>query len=216
MASTRPTRSKARRDQQRELFYPGSSAYIWPQPKEQGWARVPRNIGLILTIIDSVKKKGIDVGRTYLDLLASNMDEGLVQVNSEHDFALRAGFSGGDRGVRSWQERLELLADLGFIKIHRGPTDRVDFIVLVHPRKVVKALRRNGRLKDNALWDAFRQSLADFDPNSMDENEPLEPVVLTWDPQQNQAEVAAPAVSDGAPSPEADRKSLLKEILANR
>ena len=106
MASTRPTRSKARREQQRELFYPGSSAYIWPQPKEQGWARVPRNIGLILTIIDSVKKKGIDVGRTYLDLLASNMDEGLVQVNSEHDFALRAGFSGGDRGVRSWQERL--------------------------------------------------------------------------------------------------------------
>ncbi|NRD47768.1 hypothetical protein [Corallococcus exiguus] len=174
MATSRPTRSKARREQQRNLFYPGSEAYIWPQPGEEGWARVPRNIGLILTIIDREKEKGMDVGRTYLDLLANNMGEGLVQVNSEHDFALRAGFSSGDRGVRSWEERIEVLASLGFIKVHRGPTKRIDFIVLVHPRKVVKALRRNGRVKDDALWDAFRQSLADFDPKATDENEPLE------------------------------------------
>ncbi|QQR45020.1 hypothetical protein JKA73_02415 [Myxococcus xanthus] len=161
--------------QQRELFYPGSSAYIWPHIKEVGWAQVPRNIGLILAITDSLRGKGQDVGRTYLDLLANNMGEGLVEVNNEQDFALRAGFSGGDRGVRSWEERLDALASLGFVKIHRGPSKRIDCILLVHPRKVVKELRRSGRFTNDALWDAFRQSLIDFDPENTDENEPLAP-----------------------------------------
>jgi hypothetical protein len=176
MSSARSGRSKARRAQQREMLYPGSSFYIWPQMKESGWAQIPRNIGLVLAIADHVRgKDGMDVGRTYLDLLANNMGEGVVEVNNEQDFALRAGFSGGDRGVRSWVERLDVLTELGFIKVHRGPTKRIDLIILVHPRKVVKELHRRGRLTDNALWDAFRQSLADFDPENLDENEPLTP-----------------------------------------
>ncbi|XXF76591.1 hypothetical protein P2318_26555 [Myxococcaceae bacterium GXIMD 01537] len=175
MVSLRPTRSRSRRIARRDTFFPGAADYIWPQAKEEGWALLPRNIGLLLAIIDTLKEKGADPGRTYIDLLANNLGEGIVEVNREADFALRAGLSSGERGVRSWEERLEILAQLGFIKIQRGPTKRIDFIVLVHPRKVVKQLRRKGVLKDDALWNAFVQSLLDFDPKNANEDEPMGP-----------------------------------------
>ena len=204
MATARPNRSRARRTKVRETFFPGSSAYIWPQGDEEGWARVPRNIGLVLAIIDDIKGKGVDVTRTYLDIFAHNLGEGIVEVHHELDFALRAGLSTGDRGVRSWEERLEVLDALGFIKLHRGATGRVEFIVLVHPRKAVKKLHREGKVKAE-LWNSYLQSLLDFDPDKTDENESMEVV-----PQQ-----VPPSTPTHEPSPSVKPGLLHQLIHAN-
>jgi hypothetical protein len=178
MVGARPTRPKARRERQRDTFYPGAADYIYPQLREEGWGRIPRNLPLILAIIDAVKaqnpkQKGLDVTRTYLDLFANNLGEGVVEVKNEQDFAFRAGFTSNDRGMRSWKERLAVLEELGFIKMHHAASKRIDFILMVHPRKVVKHLHRVQRLEDGPLWDAFLQSLADFEPHFTEPDEPL-------------------------------------------
>jgi hypothetical protein len=172
--SSRSKRSKSKRTQLRETHFPGSSAYIWPQPAEEGWGWVPRNLCLVLAAIDELKDKGLDVTRAYLDLFMLNLGEGIAEIHDERDLAKRAGLTANDRGVRSWGERLKVLENLGFIKVNRGAGGKVEYVVLVHPRKVMKALRRDGKVSDE-LWRMFQTSLVDFDPKNTDPNEPMSP-----------------------------------------
>jgi hypothetical protein len=59
-----------------------------------------------------------DPTRVYMELLARHVDEGVIQMVTDEEHAFGAGYD-GDRGVRSWRERMRLLEDIGVIKIKK-------------------------------------------------------------------------------------------------
>ena len=141
-----------RRGEQRERLAPGSGEIVWPQAGEDGWGKTPRTMSIILRILGEKAVSGdADLVGTYLDLWDRNMGEGLVELRSDAEHACVAGF-GQSRGPRTWRERLDRLADLGFVQVHpRGPV-KYGYIIIVHPHRAVRGLRDQGLVPDE-LWN---------------------------------------------------------------
>jgi hypothetical protein len=152
MARIRTTGS-ARRRAARQEFWPRETA--WTGETEKGWFRAPRTLPLLLALMASKKVSGnTDPTRVYLELLARHLDEGVVQMAADEDHAFAAGYA-GDRGVRSWRERIRLLEGAGIIKIRQMGSKRFAYVLLVHPSVFVPALRDAGKV-DPEWWEAYR------------------------------------------------------------
>jgi hypothetical protein len=93
----------------------------------------------------------MDLTRVYLDLWGRVFDEGVVEISDQAEFAYSSGFY-GNRGVRSWRERLETLAQLGFVRVASRWRDDIHCVMLVHPDKVIQELEREGKIPE--LWKA--------------------------------------------------------------
>ena len=61
----------------------------------------------------------------------------------EHSYA--AGYAGA-RGVRTWQERMKILEELGFIKSKQSGNQQYKYVLLVHPTIAVQRLYDAGRV----------------------------------------------------------------------
>lgn len=75
----------------------------------------------------------------------------------EHSYA--AGYS-GSRSVRTWQERMKLLVQLGFIKGKQVGNQPFRYVLLVHPTVAVKRLLEDGKISGD-WWDAYRSRQID-------------------------------------------------------
>lgn len=156
-----PQRSAEKRRLFRELLRPGSDNVVWPHSREVGWAKVPRYLGVALAAIRTCSTKGIDPSGTYVELLARNFGEGLVEIINEAEHALLSGLSPTSRGVRSWRERLGELEQLGFIEQFPKGGPRLSHVILLHPRRAIKDLREKGLLHED-LWLVFERQLIDY------------------------------------------------------
>lgn len=103
-------------------------------------------------MIDELSEK-VSASSVYLELWARVFDEGIVSIPNEKEFALAAGYT-GNRAVRTMNERLLSLIELGFIKAK--PDFGVDYgqILLVNPLQVCVDLKAS-RPIDEAWWSAF-------------------------------------------------------------
>lgn len=152
-------RSAKKRELLREALWPNSKAAIWPPTNgEGGWARVPRTLPSILCALTE-NVPGVDLGRTYLELLARTPEEGIVEIGSEEEHAVLAGFKATPRGIRSWRERVRSLEALGLIRVFGG-SRAIDQVVMAHPRTVMERLREQGRVSDRT-WNQYRKTLID-------------------------------------------------------
>jgi hypothetical protein len=127
------------------------------EPPEKGWFRAPRTLPLILTLLSSKKVTGskFDPTSVYLELLARHRDTGIVEMAMEGEHSYAAGYI-GPRAVRTWQERMKILLDLGFIKSSKSGNQQYKYVLIVHPTIVVKRLHDQGKI-DQAWWDTYRQ-----------------------------------------------------------
>jgi hypothetical protein len=132
----------------REHLSPGSSARIWPQPNEAGWSKMPRYIAVILRALQKNASKGYDLGAVYLELLARNEEEGIVEIVKEEEHAYLSGYKANARGVRSWRERVRMLEQLGFIEAYPRGVARIDQVIVRHPRHALEALHAAKQLDD--------------------------------------------------------------------
>jgi hypothetical protein len=135
---------------------PGEIAWTGEKP-EQGWFRAPRTLPPVLILLSDKKVTNtkIDAGSVYLDLLARHRDSGIVEMATEGEHSYSSGYP-GQRGIRSWKERMKLLEDLGFIKSRQLGNQQYKLVLLLHPTVVVQRLYENKKPNDT-WWDTYRQ-----------------------------------------------------------
>jgi len=95
-----------------------------------GWFRAPRTLPLLFLLLRSKRLSGKkDPSRVYMALLARHVDSGLVEVTNEAELAYESGYT-GQRAVRTWQERMLLLQELGLIRIRPSGNQKYRYVVL--------------------------------------------------------------------------------------
>jgi len=57
--------------------------------------------------------------------------------------------------VRTWQERMRILEEHGFIKTRKVGNQKYKYVLLVHPTVAVQRLREAGKV-DDLWWDTYR------------------------------------------------------------
>lgn len=144
-------RDFVRREEIKASFFPKED--VWLGEKETGWVAVPRTFPLILNLIGSKALSGNkNPSLVYLELLSRLRGDGIIKMERESDHAYAAGYV-GPRAVRTWQERMQTLAKLGFIRIQRVGNERYKYVALIHPRRqcksyeIARVSRKNGGLR---------------------------------------------------------------------
>lgn len=146
------TKRQEHRDRIRKQFFANEDA--WTGENEKGWFRAPRTLPLLLGLIASKPVSGKwDLSSVYVELWARHMGGGVIEMRHEGDHAYAAGYV-GTRGIRSWQERMNLLEKIGAIKTKRIGNQRYKYVLLVHPSALVEKLRREDKVADTWM-DAY-------------------------------------------------------------
>jgi hypothetical protein len=153
-ATTNGTKKKAseRREQLRKEYWPRAVAWTG---EGDGWFKAPRTLPLLFLLLRSKGLSGReDPSRVYLALLARHWDSGVVEVTNEADLAYESGYT-GQRAVRTWQERMQLLSRLGLIKIRSSGNQKYRYVLLVHPWVVIDELRKRPEIVGENWWAAY-------------------------------------------------------------
>jgi hypothetical protein len=95
-----------------------------------------------------------DLTGVYLELLARHRDSGIVEMVSPGEHSYGAGYSGA-RGIRTWQERMKILEELGFIKSKESGNQQYKYVLLIHPTIAVQRLHEKG-LVPKKWWETYR------------------------------------------------------------
>src|SRR5258706_566122 len=136
-----------RREEIRSEFW--KNEILWSGEGERGWFRAPRTLPLILALLSSKEISGKkNPSRVYLELIARQRDTGVIDMVSEGEHSYAAGYS-ESRGIRTWQERMGLLEQLGFIKSKHSGNLKYKYVALIHPVIAVQKLRDEKRIPDN-------------------------------------------------------------------
>jgi hypothetical protein len=115
---------------------------------------------IILRVLSDKNVSGaVDLSRTYIGLWCENFGEGIVEITSEEHFAEIAGFR-GERGLRSWRDRVRMLAALGFLRVHELEARKIGFVAVLRPYSAMKRLRSRGLITDG-WWAAYSKKLID-------------------------------------------------------
>jgi hypothetical protein len=166
---------KARTILQRQL---DARAKLWPELKDrmlwsldnEGWVAVPRLMPLLMSIMDDLSGKGFPVGQTYFEMWTRLREEGFLTLNRPEEMAFHAGFE-GQRALRTWRDRVQRLADLGFIGLKEGPLGDLSYAVFFNPYHVVKRAYIEGRVQERK-WHSLvirANEIGAFDLDDVDD-----------------------------------------------
>jgi hypothetical protein len=150
-----------RRQELRDNLWPGESELLWHRTTEDGYSTVPRTLPLVMTLIDELKEKGRDISRVYFDLWCRQMDDSFIDVTDEESFAYSSGFTTPGRNIRSWRERIDVLWELGFIRVQPNGSRKFGYILLRHPHRVVLELKEKKKISD-PWWGAFSKRVSEI------------------------------------------------------
>lgn len=127
---------------------------LWTGEGEKGWFSVPRSLPLVLALLSSKEiSKKHDPSSVYMELLSRQRGEGVIEMVHEGEHAFAAGYV-GTRAVRTWQERMKILEESGFIKTLQVGNQRYKYVAIVHPTIAVQHLREQKKVDDN-WWNAY-------------------------------------------------------------
>lgn len=144
-------------------------ASLWSMDNE-GWVALPRLMPLMMSIMDDLSGKGFPVGRTYLEMWARLRDEQFLTLNRPEEMAFHAGFE-GQRALRTWKDRVQRLADLGFIGLKPGPLGDLSYAIFYNPYHVVKRAHLAGKVQEKK-WQALvirANEVSAFDLDDLDD-----------------------------------------------
>lgn len=151
--SGRKSGATKRREELRLQHWPGEDE-LWTGEDEKGWFRAPRTLPLILALLATREiSENKDPCKVYLELLSRHIDGGVVEMEHEADHAFASGYE-GQRAVRTWQERMHLLDDLGFIRTVPIGNQQYKLVALVHPTVAIQQLYDKGKIKAH-WWNAY-------------------------------------------------------------
>jgi hypothetical protein len=96
----------------------------------------------------------LDCSSVYLELLSRDFGQGLVEILDEDEHAFCAGYF-GNRAIRSWRERIDMLVSVGFIRTSPRGNRRVGYVLLVSHSLIVERLREEKKI-DDAWWQVYQ------------------------------------------------------------
>jgi hypothetical protein len=141
-----------RREEIRQEHWPQED--LWTGEREMGYFPAPRSLPLVLKLLSTKEiSGGKDPSFVYLELLSRQRGEGIIEMAHEADHAYAAGYD-GSRAVRTWQERMRILEEIGFIQTVKIGNHRYKYVAMVHPTTVVHRLRVQKRITDD-WWNAY-------------------------------------------------------------
>lgn len=151
---------------------------LWPELEVEmlwsidndGWGPLPRLMPLMMSIMDDLSGKGFPVGRTYLEMWSRLREEQFLTLNRPEEMAFHAGFE-GQRALRTWKDRVQRLADLGFIGLKPGPLGDLSYAVFYNPYHVVKRAYLDGNVQEKK-WQALvirANEIGAFDLDDIDD-----------------------------------------------
>jgi len=136
----------------------------------EGWVALPRLMPLMMSIMDDMSGKGFTVGRTYLEMWARLREEQFLTLNRPEEMAFHAGFE-GQRALRTWKDRVQRLANLGFIVLQSGPIGDLSYAIFYNPYHVVKRAYIEGQVQERK-WQALvirANEIGAFDIDDLDD-----------------------------------------------
>jgi hypothetical protein len=143
---------------------------LWSMDND-GWVALPRLVPLMLSIMDDLSGKGFPVGRTYVELWCRmRIDESFLALNRPEEMAFHAGFE-GQRALRTWKDRVQRLASLGFIGVKPGPLGDLSYAVFYNPYHVIKRAYLSGQVQEKK-WQALvvrANEVSAFDTDDIDD-----------------------------------------------
>jgi hypothetical protein len=144
----KPTAAARRRLKLRwELFPDIPDDAIWSRATFVGFTTIPRSMSVIMRIIDSLDQKS--AGRVYFDLWCRAFEDFFIEIKDEEGAAYSAGYS-GQRAVRSWRERIEVLEEFGFVKTRQTPYGAYRYILVLEPHAVIAKL--GDKVNEHDRW----------------------------------------------------------------
>jgi hypothetical protein len=157
-------------DARRKLWPELTDDLLWSMDNE-GWVALPRLMPLMLSIMDDLSGKGFPVSRTYLELWSRiRIEESFLALNRPEEMAFHAGFE-GQRALRTWKDRIQRLANLGFIGVKPGPLGGLSYAVVYNPYHVIKRAYLSGQVHENK-WQALvirANEVSAFDLDDIDD-----------------------------------------------
>jgi len=158
-------------DARSKLWPELTDAMLWSMDNE-GWVALPRLMPLMMSIMDDLSGKGFPVSRTYLEMWARLRVEQFLTLNRPEEMAFHAGF-GGQRALRTWKDRVQRLADLGFIGLKPGPLGDLSYAVFYNPYHVIKRAYLGKKTEDQEKkWQALvirANEIGAFDLDDLDD-----------------------------------------------
>jgi hypothetical protein len=139
--------AEAKREQVRDLVFPNSAQDIYDRKVHNGYSTIPRTLGLMLSLIELLAPRGKNPSRVYCELWFRTYDDKLIEVKDEEEFAYASGIS-----VRRWRERVDVLEQLGFIKVAPNGNRRYGYILLRNPNNVVLEMKRQEKDPIPSKW----------------------------------------------------------------
>lgn len=126
---------------------------LWDRTEREGFATIPRTMPLMMSIMDDLSGKGFPVGQTYLEMWSRLYDELFLTLNRPEEMAFHAGFA-GQRSLRTWKDRVDRLAELGFIGLKAGPLGERSYAIFYNPYHVIKRAYQKKKVQE-AKWQAL-------------------------------------------------------------
>jgi len=103
----------------------------------------------MLTLLEGLADKGKNVTRVYSELWFRAPDCMLVEIDDEDGIAYASGLS-----VRRWRERIDILEQLGFVRVRPSGGRKYGYIFLPNPNEIAVKLRGDDKVPDE-WWGAF-------------------------------------------------------------
>jgi len=162
---TRRNKAKENTLQMRKHLWPDlqeSDLWLREDRTRKGYTTMPRTIPLFMNLISDVSKhvthgKAVPAGRTYLVLWCRVFDEGFLKIDNEAAAALEAGYS-VERNGTTWREHMRVLKDLGFVDYKEGSAGPFQYVLILNPYRVVKALKAKGWVQQSSYTALFQRA----------------------------------------------------------
>ena len=115
---------------------------------------MPRTVPMIAALVDELCGRD-KPGRLYITLWAYEFGDGFVEVPDPAALAMEAGYI-TNRAERTFNERIAILRDLGFVRTARLGLREHGFVLLLDPHPILAAMQRH---KPDSIperwWTAF-------------------------------------------------------------
>ena len=185
-----------RRDDVRKQYFADED--LWTGEAEKGFFQAPRSLPLVLALLSTKAiSENRDPSSVYLELFSRQRGEGVVEMVQEAEHAFAAGYS-GSRAVRTWQERMKILEDIGFIRTVNAGNQRYKYVALIHPTNVIQRLREKNMV-DDSWWNAYLANKRETKEPSFEQRQEKK--------KENVSPVAAPPPPPPPPPPWATSNS---------
>src|ERR1700730_13317870 len=147
----RASKMERRAREMRAALWPRApQEHLWDRKKAAGFTTMPRTMAYIMNIIDSLTK-GQPAGMTYLTIWCRLFYSGIVELGTEKQMALEAGFT-GERAVDTWRKRMRHLKEHGFIEYRGGSDHDFQWVLVYNPHHIIQRLGDKVQQRLKAAW----------------------------------------------------------------